>query len=672
VGFLAPWFLIGGLAVGLPVWLHLLKQHKSTPLPFSSLMFFEQRTQSSIKHRRLKYLLLFALRVALLILLALAFANPFVNSTGAAAAGGRKLVALAIDNSYSMRQDGRLARAKQEAVQALSTIHGEDRGLVLSFGSAVHQMQEPTTDIPTLRGAIQAIQPSDSRGSYAELARSLRQIGQSAHMPVEAHLFSDMQKSSWPSNFADTRLAGGTKLVFHGAADKRVPNFTVESVNAPRRIYDPKKVRVQATVSGYGTEKATKTVELVLNGKTLATKQVEIPAGGRASVEVLTLDSPYGLNRGEVRISPADDFPADDHFYFSAERADPRHILFVHQERDGLIRGSPLYYRTALDSSSDAAFVLDPVAVEQVANISPAKYAVVVLSDTGTLPAAFDTALRKYVQGGGAVLIALGRASSQLSRVPVFDESIGGTRYSAREGDRFETPAYVDPAHPAVRRSHQWDSVKFYQSVKVEPGKSKVVAKLSDNTPLLLEKRIGEGRVLVFASTFDNISNDFPLHPSFVAFVEQTANYLGGLDDGGANYTVGAYLELRAASEQGTTVEVLDPAGKRALTLDEAARAQTIALSSEGFWDIRRPSGRHELVAANADRRESDLEVLSPETLALWQNTGQGTTNADAAAEAGSESKRSFWWYVLLVALALAVAETIVGNQHLSIDKEAA
>ena len=74
MGFLAPWFLAGALAVGLPVWLHLLRQHKTTPLPFSSLMFFEKRTQSSIKHRRLKYLLLFALRVALLILLALAFA----------------------------------------------------------------------------------------------------------------------------------------------------------------------------------------------------------------------------------------------------------------------------------------------------------------------------------------------------------------------------------------------------------------------------------------------------------------------------------------------------------------------------------------------------------------------------------------------------------------------
>src|SRR5258708_34610290 len=52
MGFLAPWFLAGAVAVGLPLWIHLLRFWRSTPHPFSSLMFFEQRTQSSIKHRR--------------------------------------------------------------------------------------------------------------------------------------------------------------------------------------------------------------------------------------------------------------------------------------------------------------------------------------------------------------------------------------------------------------------------------------------------------------------------------------------------------------------------------------------------------------------------------------------------------------------------------------------
>jgi hypothetical protein len=121
VGFLNPWFLAGAAAVGLPLWIHLLRQYRSTPHPFSSLMFFERRTQSSIKHRRLRYLLLLSLRILLLLMIALAFANPFVTRT-TGAAEGRKMLVLAVDNSFSMRYNGHLARAKQEALQAVSNL----------------------------------------------------------------------------------------------------------------------------------------------------------------------------------------------------------------------------------------------------------------------------------------------------------------------------------------------------------------------------------------------------------------------------------------------------------------------------------------------------------------------------------------------------------------------
>lgn len=79
MGFLGPWFLLGVAAVGLPIYIHLLRRHVITPLPFSSLMFFERGTQSSTRHRRLRYLLLFSLRAALLLLLVLAFADPFIR-----------------------------------------------------------------------------------------------------------------------------------------------------------------------------------------------------------------------------------------------------------------------------------------------------------------------------------------------------------------------------------------------------------------------------------------------------------------------------------------------------------------------------------------------------------------------------------------------------------------
>ena len=90
-----------------------------------------------------------------------------------------------------------------------------------------------------------------------------------------------------------------------------------------------------------------------------------------------------------------------------------------------------------------------------------------------------------------------------------------------------------------------------------------------------------------------------------------------------------------------------------------------------GFYDIRRPNGRNELVAVNADRRESELTPVSRESLALWQNTAQGASAGEGTTP-GEQKPRSLWWYAMLVVLALSVAESLLGNQHLSVDKEAA
>ena len=88
MGFLAPWFLGGLAALGVPIFLHLLRQHRAMPRPVSSLMFFERGTQSSTRYRRLRHLVLFALRSALVLLVVLAFANPFVRHAAATVRSG--------------------------------------------------------------------------------------------------------------------------------------------------------------------------------------------------------------------------------------------------------------------------------------------------------------------------------------------------------------------------------------------------------------------------------------------------------------------------------------------------------------------------------------------------------------------------------------------------------
>src|SRR5215472_2922333 len=632
-------------------------------------MFFERRTQSSIKHRKLRYLLLLSLRVALLLLLALAFANPFVTRT-AASGGSRKMLVIAVDNSFSMRYGDHLARAKQAALQAVSNLNAGERGQVMTVGSHVRLLTQPVEDADQLKTAIQSIQASDERSSYGEFARTLRTIAQSSRVPLEVHFASDMQKSSLPPAFTDLRLNPDTNLVFHSVAAAKEPNWLVESVTAPGKIYGPKKTRVQAVVAGVGTEAAKRTVSLVLDGRVLESKSVDIPAGGRAAVEFLSLDSPYGFHKGEIRIEPADSLREDDRFPFAVERADPRPVLFLHS---GGRQQDELYYRAALESVPEAGFVLAPLDVGQAGNQSLSKYAFVVLSDPGSLPPGLENSLRTYVQDGGSLFISLGTPSAALTRVPVSNEAIQGTSYAGREGDRFQIVANADAEHPALRRANKLDGVQFYQVVRVDAGQSRVVARLGNQAPLLLEKQIGEGRVLVFTSTFDNVANDFPLHSSFVPFVEESAQYLGGQQARSTNLAVDSFVELRAASGQGASVDVIDPDGKHPLFIKEAATTQSLQVNREVFYEIHRANGRVEMVAVHADRRESDLTAVPQETLELWRNTGHGNSHVAETADGANPARpQSLWRYALLLVLIVAIIESVIASRYLSVEKEAA
>jgi hypothetical protein len=659
MGFLSPWFFAGLAGLALPVYLHLLRRHRTTPFRFSSLMFFERRTESSIQHRRLMYLLLLALRLAVLLLVVLAFANPYIRRAGVSAST-RKTTVVAIDNSFSMRQGGRLEQAKTEALNLLARKGAGDRAQVVAVGSSVRLMSEATADLEQLRAAVHAVEASDSHGSFAELARTLRVLTQTSQTPVEAHLFSDLQRSSMPPVFADVQLGPGVSLQAHPIGGATA-NWTVETVTAPRRITGAKRARVEAIVASYAPDAAQKNVSLAVNGKVLETKNVALEPGGRARVEFASVDAPYGFSRAEIRIEPADPFPADDRFYFTVERSDPKRILLV---RNAGNSRAELYYRAAIDAAAEAGFAIDPTS----GDLSPSKYALAVLSDPGALSPEFERELTNYVKAGGAVFVALGPATAARGRVPVSGERIVSARYAARSGERFFTAGQVDAAHPSIRKSNNFEGVKFYQAVEIDPGSSRVVARFAGGSPLLTETALGEGRVLVFASTLDNVSNDFPLHASFVPFVEQTAVYLSGQEDRPARLPVDAFMELRSSRDRGTSVEVLDPAGARALKLSESASAETFQVTRQGFYEVRRANGRQEVIAVNTDRRESDLQPIPSETLALWRNTGDVSAPAGAGqpASQGEQQRREpLWWYALAAALTIAAAESLVGRKYL-------
>ena len=679
MGFLAPWFLGGLVALGVPVFVHLLRRHITTPRPVSSLMFFERGTQSSTRHRRLKYLLLFALRFALVLLVVLAFANPFVRRANADANG--RLLLIVLDNSFSMRAGTRFADAKREALAVLAEKPHAEKAEVMAFGGQIAVLTQQIADDAQLHAALESIQPGDGRANFGELGRVIRALAETVRNSIDLHLFSDMQRTAMPANFADMVLPGNVRLVLHPVAQGAVPpNWTVASVEAPAELSDPKdpkRSRVQAVIEGFNAPAATKTVSLVVNGKVISTKKVDVPANGRASVLFAPLDVGYGFNRCEVRIEGGDAFPADDASVFSVRRSDPERVLFVHAARDAR---SPLYFGDALAAAEQSSFVLQSVAAEQATDLDPTKFAFVVLSDTAALPSIFEHALAQYVARGGSALIALGADVSHRTQIPLWGGEVTDTHDYARTGDA-ATVGQVDFSHPALEQAQPgrdnggWAEVKVFYAAVVNPGQARVAARLSDGTPLLLDRQLGEGHLLLLTSGLENLTNDLPLHPVFVAFVDHTAQYLSGKARLSGSMLVDSFVQLRASAEPVgaiTGVEVIDPDGRRPLSLSEARTAQTFRLQRAGFYQIHFANGQDAVIGVNPDRRESDLQPLPEDVQQLWSGNSNGQ-NQPAPVSAPADVKYrpvSLWWWVMLLALVAAVAETALASGYMGTQRE--
>ena len=279
-------------------------------------------------------------------------------------------------------------------------------------------------------------------------------MAQASKTPLEVHFFSDMQKSSMPPAFADLRLADDTDMTFHSVARTEGAELAGRKRDRSRAdLTTQESARASGDRGHRHRSRHPHRFRWCWITRSSRPRQVNVPANGRVTVEFLTLESPYGFHRAEIRIEPHDALREDDRFPFAVERADPHRVLFLHEA--GQNRGE-LYYRTALEAAPNAGFVMEPLGRESGRQSVASKYAFVVLSDVGIAAFRF---------GGLAQEICDGRRVAVYRAGPVFGARcamcrcwtpwIQDTRSAAREGERFQSVASADPQHPAMRRTQQ-------------------------------------------------------------------------------------------------------------------------------------------------------------------------------------------------------------------------
>jgi hypothetical protein len=262
---------------------------------------------------------------------------------------------------------------------------------------------------------------------------------------------------------------------------------------------------------------------------------------------------------------------------------------------------------------------------------------------------------------------------SLAGKAALYSGAIEEVRYAPREGQRFQLAGAVEQSHIVLQQVERFRGVKFFRYAKLTAAEGDVLARLSDGSPLLVEQSMGEGRLLILASSLDNVWNDLPVHPVFVPFVVESARYLSGAEQQSRMAVIDSVLELRQRQAAGSMVQVFDPRGERVLSLSQAVSHEDIRLSEIGFYEVRR-TGDTGLVAVNADPRESNLRTVDAETMALWEATGTSEAQATAAAAGDDAAIKpppvKIWWFLLLLLVLASLVESIVGNWHLKVQRE--
>ena len=296
--FLAPLYLLLGVAAGVPLLLHLMRRNIATRVEFPAARYLQRAEQEHSRSLRLRNLLLMLLRVLLVLALALAAARPFLSGLGVG--HGPTALAVVLDNSLSttaVRGGAPVFVELRDAARAL--VQGATAGDRLWLVTADGRVRGGSRD--ALLAEIARLVPEQGAGDLPLALRRAAAAVQGSALPARVvAVATDGQRSAWSSA---ARVDVPVAVLVTGGEPPR--NRAVLSVDAEPVRWTPRgavTARIDATDSaGY---------RVMLGARTLARGAV-----ARGEPVQLRVSPPErGWQELRVELEP-DDFAADDARY---------------------------------------------------------------------------------------------------------------------------------------------------------------------------------------------------------------------------------------------------------------------------------------------------------------------------------------------------------------------
>ncbi len=690
--FLNPLFLIGSLALMGPILVHLVRRETSRQVLFSSLMFIRRTPKASLRKQRLRHPLLLLLRLAALLLLVLAFARPLLtdpDAIGLSGSAARSLILL-LDDSFSMRFGDRFQRAQAQARSILEGMSPGDRIQTVLFSDSTRLLNRPEASPREVGKLIDALEPGFAGTDYGPALRLADQLlaGAPEGSP-EIHWISDFQESGWRPGSQNVSIGERVDLRIYPVVPAPGPNVSIGQVTIEPEDRSSSRITITARIRSQHLQRALDlNLALEINGRPARHRTVHLGVDDRTLARFESVAVPRGESNARLHLQHQDALP-EDNFAYSSLSPPPRvkTLLLGGRPRDDY------YLSRALTASPDSPFDLEVGKPGQIPPAGLDSYAAVILNDCGPLPPETASALTRFVQSGGGLLLISGPRTEAESLVNL-EEILPATllkRYRAggRGGDQHI--GRLQKRHPIF---HLFEDVHFsyfmttaysdYHLAKPMAG-SQVLAALQDGSPLLLEKRSGRGLVLLFTSSLDRSWNQLPLKSVFLPFCQEMVKHAARFQSPPRAYRVGDRVTLESLNPQWGkalatlsasnrsfvhTWSVVAPSG-REIPLDDLVEEDrsSLKLTEPGFYRSRVQEAEH-LLATNLDPRESDLRVRDPEQFAARlprspHQAGAPPRQPTAVDRSHTlENRQHLWWYLVLIACLALSVESLLANRY--------
>jgi len=671
MAFLNPIFLLGAIAAGVPVLVHLVRRTRAPRIQFPSLMFLRKIEQKTIRRRKLRNLLLLLVRCAALLLLALAFARPyFTGSTPVSASGDHTSTVILVDGSYSMRYGDVFNRAKQSARNMINDAASDEQLAVVLFSKSYQVLMPLKADRPEANSAVSQMQPGLESTDYLQAIQAadsiLKEAGRGQH---RVYLISDFQNSGWNRSAPPVKLASDVKVFPVDVSDSTAANLAVSDVTADPVVYAQKYAgKVTARIDDFGAEDFDNAaIEFKLNDLPVERRPLKLTSGETQNVEFTGFNVPEGSNRATIEIT-GDNFPLDNKFFFTIRRDNQTRVLAIDTAARG--RSESFFLQQSLAAGDNNKHSLT---VKTVGSVSPTEldsYRVVIVNDALGMNEGLASALGNFVEHGGGLIIAAAKHTDAGDFNRVF-----GSLAPAQLGETVQSRDYylmsqVKLDHPifnAFGRSGRLTSTRVYGYHRATPKDGALtLAALDDGSPIVVEGSRGRGKVLLLTTTLDTAWNDLPLTPMFLPLIRQMLQYLGGRE-AVSSYVIGQALSTPADTD-GSLPALDSPTGKR---LDDARKyasgEQSIQANEIGFYRLRYRD-RDEYTAVNLETKESDLTKLNIDELVASVSPSADDRNSRPASAPGltadeKEARQRLWLPLLLSALFLFLAEAVIARR---------